>query len=69
MDDTMTSRERIKTILTGGVPDRVGMHESPWADTLDLWREQGLPEGQSVDDYFGMDITKFGCSGRVALMA
>ena len=60
MEDTMTSRERIKAILSGGVPDRVGMHESPWGDTLDLWRRQGLPEGQSVHDYFGMDIATFG---------
>lgn len=60
MEDTMTSRERIKTILSGGVPDRVGMHESPWGETMDLWRKQGLPEGKSVHDYFGMDLATFG---------
>lgn len=58
--DRMTSRERIATILKGGVPDRVGMHESPWGETIDLWRKQGLPENMSVTDYFGMDIASFG---------
>ena len=56
----MTSRERIAVTLSGGIPDRVGMHESPWGDTVDLWREQGLPANKSVHDYFDMDITGVG---------
>jgi len=57
---SMTSRERIAVTLRGGVPDRVGMHESPWGETIDLWHKQGLPEKMSVQDYFGMDIGNFG---------
>ena len=60
MQDKMTSRERIRTTLLKGVPDRVGMHESPWGETIDRWRKEGLPENKSVTDYFGMDIASFG---------
>ncbi len=56
----MTSRERILSILTEGKADRVGMDESPWSETLVRWREEGLPEGVSVQDYFGMDLAKIG---------
>jgi len=56
----MTSRERILSLLTKGHADRVGMHESPWADTITRWREEGLPEGVSVQDYFNMDFSNFG---------
>ena len=56
----MTSRERIAVTLAGGVPDRVGMHENPWGDTLELWRRQGLPKDVSVADYFGMDCARIG---------
>ena len=60
MQDKMTSRERIRITLSKGVPDRVGMHESPWGETIDRWRKEGLPENQSVTDFFGMDIAGFG---------
>jgi uroporphyrinogen decarboxylase len=60
MQDKMTSRDRLKAILGGGIPDRIGMHESPWGETIDLWHTQGLPEKVSVHDYFGMDIASFG---------
>jgi len=56
----MTSRERIQSILTEGKADRVGMDESPWSETLERWRGEGLPEGTSVQDYFGMDLAKIG---------
>lgn len=65
----MTSRERWAAVLDWEIPDRVPMHESPWAETNDLWHQQGLPEGQSVTDYFGMDLASFGgfdCSLRLA---
>jgi len=52
----MTSRERIKRTLEGGIPDRVGRHEAVWAETLRLWRSQGMPEDVSAGDYFGYDI-------------
>ena len=56
----MTSRERIKALLTEGRADRVGMHESPWAETMERWHSEGLPEGTSVIDYFDMDFAYVG---------
>jgi uroporphyrinogen decarboxylase len=56
----MTSRERISTILSGGVPDRVGMDEDPWGETYALWAKQGMPEGTDIIAYFDMDLAKVG---------
>jgi uroporphyrinogen decarboxylase len=56
----MTSRERVAAILDGKIPDRVAMDESPWSETYQRWRQEGLPENTSVIDYFGMDIAKVG---------
>jgi len=52
----MNSRERILTTLQGGIPDRVGRHESIWSETYSLWRTQGLEEGQDIADLFGFDF-------------
>ena len=56
----MTSRERIAALLTEGHADRVGMHESPWSETMVRWRKEGLPENTSVIDHFGMDLAFIG---------
>ncbi|OGG53586.1 MAG: hypothetical protein A3F84_02705 [Candidatus Handelsmanbacteria bacterium RIFCSPLOWO2_12_FULL_64_10] len=57
----MTSRERIATIFAGGIPDRVGMHDSAWGSTLERWRREGLPEGVSPLEYLGgNDIVMIG---------
>ncbi len=56
----MTSRERVATILSGGIPDRVAMDESPWGETYERWRREGLPQDANVVDYFGMDLAKIG---------
>lgn len=52
----MTSRERIKNILTGKEVDRCGKAEAPWPQTRKRWRQEGLPEGVHPSDWFGMDI-------------
>ncbi len=57
----MNSQERIATIFAGGIPDRVGMHDSAWDSTLERWRREGLPEGVSPLDFLGVnDIVKIG---------
>ena len=56
----MNSRERVSTILSGGIPDRVAMDESPWAETYVRWREEGLPQDSDAVSYFGMDLAKLG---------
>ena len=51
----MTSRERILAVVNHREPDRIPMNDSPWASTVARWRSEGLPEGVSVDEYFGFD--------------
>jgi len=56
----MNGCERIKAILDGEKPDRVGMNESPWAETIKRWRQEGLSEETSVVDHFDMDLAHLG---------
>src|SRR5512141_3063746 len=58
---TMTQRERIRTALRRGVPDRVPMLDITfWPDTIDRWYREGLPLAVHPCDYLGMDhITQF----------
>ncbi|MGI5818337.1 MAG: uroporphyrinogen decarboxylase family protein [Armatimonadota bacterium] len=51
----MTSRERITAVIRGEEPDRIPMHDSPWASTITRWRSEGLPEDTGVDEFFGFD--------------
>lgn len=56
----MTSRERILLALNHKEPDRVPIHDSPWATTVRRWRREGLPENVSPHQYFGYEIVGFG---------
>jgi uroporphyrinogen decarboxylase len=53
----MTPRERIQTALRGETPDVLPVHESFWDGLINDWRDQGMPEMVSVEDFFGFDIT------------
>lgn len=52
----MTSRERILCTLNGEIPDRVGRTDSPWSETIERWKKEGLQEGQDINDLFGFDF-------------
>jgi uroporphyrinogen decarboxylase len=52
-------RDRIKLILQHREADRIPIHDSPWAATVDRWRSEGLPSGISASDYFGYEIAIF----------
>lgn len=52
----MTSRERILTTLRGGIPDRIGRTDSPWSETIERWRREGLGEHEDVGTKFGFDF-------------
>jgi uroporphyrinogen decarboxylase len=52
----MTPRERITTILRGGVPDRIGRNDSPWFETIARWRKEGLGEQENPADRFEFDF-------------
>lgn len=60
------SRERLKTVLNRGIPDRVPIVDiSYWPETIERWRREGLPEGVSPAEYFDMDrigIVRFDCT-------
>jgi len=56
----MTSRERIWKALHHEEPDRVPIDDGPWRTTIERWRREGLPEGQSPAQYFGYEFVKFG---------
>ena len=52
----MKARERIRTILAGGIPDdRIGMNDTMWSSTVDRWHREGLPEGELPRDHFGVN--------------
>lgn len=52
----MTSRERILAALDRRQPDRVPMWDTQfWPETIDRWRNEGLPAGVAPVGYFGLD--------------
>jgi len=60
-----TPREVVDSLLGRTNPDRVGLNDSPWSDTLRRWVRQGMPaddEGNAVDtvDHFGFDMAGVG---------
>jgi len=56
----MTSRERILRVLNHQIPDRVPIHDSPWAATVRRWYKEGLPEDTTPAEYFGYEFEFFG---------
>ncbi len=54
--ETLSARERIRTLLSFKEPDRIGMADSYWVDTLPRWREEGLPADADPGEYFGFDF-------------
>jgi uroporphyrinogen decarboxylase len=60
MAKEMSSRERVRTAISRKVPDRVPIHDSPWQATVKRWRDEGLPEGTTPQDFFGYEISNIG---------
>jgi len=62
----MTSRERVLKALRHEEPDRVPIHDSPWAASISRWHKEGLPESISAGEYFGYEFRSFGadCTPR-----
>ncbi|OIN96505.1 hypothetical protein AUJ66_05985 [Candidatus Desantisbacteria bacterium CG1_02_38_46] len=62
----MTSRERVLKVLRHQEPDRVPVHDGPWAATIERWKKEGLPPDVGVEDYFGYEFAGFGadCTPR-----
>jgi len=51
----MTSRERFQRMYEHREADRVPIIDIPWAATIERWHREGMPEGTSYVDYFGLD--------------
>jgi len=56
----MTSRERVRAVLDGQVPDRVPFQDAYWLSTLQRWRGEGLPAGVDPAEHFGCEIARLG---------
>ncbi len=54
----MTPRERLTTVMSGGIPDRVPIHDTYWETTVQLWRREGLPEHMSPEDYVDTELVR-----------
>ncbi len=52
----MTPRERTDKLLRGIIPDRMGIHEWFWGETLPAWQGQGYPENTDPNLYFGLHL-------------
>ena len=57
----MTGHDVVDALLRGRKPDRMGLHEYMWGDTLRMWVTEGYPakeNGDPVDpvDHFGFDL-------------
>ncbi len=51
----MTTHERMKRMYEHREADRVPVTDGPWPSTVMRWRREGLPEGVSYVDFFGLD--------------
>ena len=60
VSENMTSRERIQRIMSNELPDRVGIYDHYWPETLERWRTEGLPADVPPEVYFEHDIA-FSC--------
>jgi uroporphyrinogen decarboxylase len=56
----MLSRERVLAALNHEEADRVPIHDSPWAATIDRWHEEGLPVEVNPAEHFDYEIVCFG---------
>ena len=60
----MNSREVVTALLNKQIPERMGIFEHFWPETIgENWSKQGYPEGGAPEDHFGYDI-RF-CAGWI----
>jgi len=60
----MTSREVVTALLDKQIPERMGLFEHMWPETIpDYWIKQGYPEGEAPEEHFDYDL-RF-CAGWI----
>lgn len=52
----MNSRERVAKLLKRELPDRIGLYDHYWPETIPSWENQGYPKDTRPEDYFGYDL-------------
>jgi uroporphyrinogen decarboxylase len=52
---TLSSHERFRRMFKHQDADRIPIIDSPWDATIERWHAEGMPEGVSYVDYFGLD--------------
>jgi uroporphyrinogen decarboxylase len=53
---SINSKERIRMLLSGRIPDRMGKADAPWPEARARWYKEGVPAGVHVNDLLGMDM-------------
>ncbi|MHB9023769.1 MAG: uroporphyrinogen decarboxylase family protein [Armatimonadota bacterium] len=57
MTAVMSSRERVATLLRHELPDRIGLYDHYWPETIrDYWSTQGYPVDVPPEEYFDYDL-------------
>ena len=56
----MNGRERVFAAIERQRADRIGIYDSFWLDTLERWRQEGLPEDTNPEEFFDFDIHLMG---------
>jgi len=51
----LKTRERFTRMFEHRTADRVPIIDGPWGATIERWHREGMPEGASYVDYFGLD--------------
>ena len=46
--------------MRGEIPDRIGIYDHYWPETLERWRAEGMPADMAPEDFFEHDIA-FSC--------
>ncbi len=51
----LTTHERMSRMYEHREADRVPFFDFPWETTIERWHAEGMPQGASFEDYFGLD--------------
>jgi len=51
----VTTHQRMNRMYAHREADRVPVTDSPWGATIQRWRREGLPEGVTCREFFGLD--------------
>lgn len=56
MPDNLSGRDRIRQLIAHQEPDRIGLWDAYWEDTLARWRQEGFSPDVTPQEYLGFDF-------------